>query len=508
MTAPSLSKKFDRLVNAPYSGLLLALTVLTLLFLPVFYTNYAFLDEAYQLWHNKDDSNFTMDLVQGRWLTGLIFLKSFSSTSSISGLKIMRIISFFSWALFLEEFFRLGGKWRKLIAFDKLLLTMGGLYIACSLSLAVYIGWGVCLQIGIACLLSLWSGHLYFISIMGNKGKAPVIVLRFLLIVILAIVSLFMYQVSFGAFLLPFALYMVANRSAASLRVIVLGIGAYLLMTLLYYLLFRCSLSWYSVSPGPRATLSFDLLGKLGFFFSAPLSQAFSLNFLYNMHSIPSQAFPILVIAAWLTIFFKKDTGRPREKIRFVPLFIALCMFIYLPVLVAKEDFASYRTMFVLNLVVTFLLIDIFLSLIRQAKFRNFFIIALLCCFIGVGFRNFRYNFIDPLRDEYRLLSQVVNDRYVPSVRTIYFLRPAEDLFRPAYGINAFKDEFGVPSTFKDWTPESLMKQLIFERTKDRAAADGTRVIQFTDREAFTAEENRRQPDALYVDMEAIFHRQ
>lgn len=508
MTVATFSQKFNRLINAPYAGLLLALTVLTLLFFPVFYSNYAYLDEAYQLWHNRDDSNFTMDLVQGRWLTGIIFLKSFSSISSISGLKIMRMISFFSWALFLEEFFRLGEKWRKLFGFDKLLLTTGGLYIACSLSVAIYIGWGSCLEIGIACLLALWSGHLFFISVIGNKEKSPVLFFRAVLIIITALLSLFMYQISFAAFLLPFALYLVTRRSAASLKIILSGIGIYLILILLYYLLFRLSLAWYSILPSHRASLSLNMLDKLGFFFSTPLSQAFSLNFLYNMHSIPSQAFPMLAIAAWLTIFFNKDHGRSREKIRFVPLFIALCMFIYLPVLVAGEDFASYRTMFVLNLVVTFLLIDTFLSLMRTARSKNIFILGLLCCFIGVGYRHFRYNFIDPLKDEYRLLSRYVSDRYTPSIHNIYFLRPPEGLFHPVYGINAFKDEFGVPSTFKDWTPESLMKQLIFERTKDRAAADSATVIQYTDRTAFAAEENRRQPDALYVDMEAIFHLQ
>ncbi len=506
MTVPHLPKKLDRLVNAPYAGLLLALTVLTLLFLPVFYANYAYLDEAYQLWHNRDDSNFTMDLVQGRLLTGLIFLKAFSSISSIAGLKIMRILSFFSWALFLVEFFRLGEKWRKLIGFDRSLLMISGLYIACTPSLAVYIGWGVCLQIGIACLLSLWSGHLCFISIMGKKGKTPVMMLRVLLIVLTALVSLFMYQVTFAAFLLPFALYLVTRRSAASLKVILSGIGAYLILILLYYLLFRCSLSWYSVPPSPRASISFDPLGKLGFFFSAPLSQAFSLNFLYNMHSIPSQAFPILAIAAWLVIFFKTDTGRPREKIRFVPLFIVLCMFIYLPVLVASENFASYRTMFVLNLVVAFLLIDIFLSLMRTARSKNIFILGLFCCFIGVGFRNFRNNFIDPLRAEYGLLRQWVDTHYDRSIRTVYFMRPAEDLFHPLFGINAYKDEFGVPSTFKDWTPESLIKQLIFEKTKNRAVADSTTVIQFTDKAAYAREIKHPQPNSLNIDVEGIFY--
>jgi hypothetical protein len=505
MTASSLYERFDRLLNARFTGLFLSLSVLILLFKPVFYAHYAFLDEAYQLWHNRDDSNFTMDLVQGRLLTGLIFLKTFASIPTIAGLKIMRIISFFSWALFLVEFFRLGEKWRRVIGFDRSLLTISGVYIASSLSLAIYIGWGVCLQIGLACLLGLWAGHLLFITIMGQGEKTRIILLRMISILILSLLSFFLYQPAFAMFLFPLAVYLIIRRSGASLRILLTGVGTYLILTLLYYLLFRYSLKGFSVPPSSRAGISLDPLGKLGFFFSAPLSQAFSLNFLYNMHSILSQAFPILMIAAWLILYIKMDPAAIGKKMIFISLFLVLCMCIYLPVLVARENFASYRTMFVFNLVVTFFLTDLFLSLFRSVKWKALFSAALLCCFIGVGYRNFRLNFIDPLREEYGLLRQFVDTHYDHSIRTVYFMRPAEDLFHPRFGINAYKDEFGVPSTFRDWTPESLLKQVIFENTGDRALADSTAIIQFTDRASFTAQQNKRQPDALYIDMEAIF---
>jgi hypothetical protein len=504
MTTHALSEKFNHLLNARFTGLILSLLVLTILFQPIFYSNFAYLDEAYQLWHNRDNSNFMMDLVQGRPLTGLIFLKIFASISTIAGLKIMRIISFFSWVLFLVEFFRLGEKWRQSIGFDRSLLNIGGLYIACSLSLAIYIGWGVCLHVGAACLLSLWSGHLFFITIMADRNNIQTILFRLVLILLLGLISLFLYQVAFGMFLFPLALYLIIRRSEASLRVTLSWIGSYLILTLLYYLLFRFSLKLYAVEPSDRAGLTIDPSGKLGFFFSAPLSQAFCLNFLYNMHSIISQSFPILMIVTWLILYIKNEIASVWKKIIFILQFIIVCMFIYLPVMVAKENFASYRTMFVLNLVVTILLVDLFLSLFRSVKSKALFVAVLLCSFVAVGFRNFRYNFIGPLSAEYGLLRQYIDTEYNRSLRTVYFIRPAENLFYPRCGVNAYKDEFGVPSTFKDWTPESLVKQIIFERTKDRALANSITVIQYTDRNAFTTQQDQRKPDALYIDMEAI----
>jgi hypothetical protein len=56
--------------------------------------NYAYLDEIHQLWHNDDNSNFLMFHTQGRWLTGLLFKKLFSSISTIEQLKYLKVFSF------------------------------------------------------------------------------------------------------------------------------------------------------------------------------------------------------------------------------------------------------------------------------------------------------------------------------------------------------------------------------------------------------------------------------
>ncbi len=519
MNVTPINDGLGRLLNKPYMGLLLSLSALTILFLPVFYSDYAFLDEAHQLWHNQDGSDYSMFLVQGRWLTGLIFSRSFAALSAISGIKILRILSFFSWAIFLEEFFRLGEKWRQRIVFDRSLLTLGGIYIACSLSLAIYIGWASCFEVGLASLLGLWSGHLFF-TLLDDKlqsqpgkgngapmpGSTPLTAIRILLILATALAALFMYQVAFALFLLPLACYLIAKKSAASTRMILAGIGAYLALSILYYLLFHISLKQGSAVAADRTSISMDFGGKLGFFFSAPLSQAFCLNFLYNMHSVVSQAFPILVMAGWVIAYMLTDKNSPGKKIRFVALFIVFCMFLYLPVLVARENFASYRTMFVLNLAVSLLIIDALLYLFRAKRTGNLLLTGLLCCFIAVGFRNFRYNFLDPLNKEYQWVGNDFNTRYDAAIRTIYFLRPAEDLFYPGFHIHPFKDEFGVPSTFKDWTPEPLMKQFILERTNNRSLADSTRLIQFTDRTASEAETKNPHPHALYIDVEGIFN--
>ena len=70
-----------------------------LVYFQVFFADYAYLDEIHQLWHNDDNSNFLMFHTQGRWLTGLLFKKLFSSISRIEQLKYLRIFSFTGWIL-------------------------------------------------------------------------------------------------------------------------------------------------------------------------------------------------------------------------------------------------------------------------------------------------------------------------------------------------------------------------------------------------------------------------
>jgi hypothetical protein len=493
--------------NKPLAGFVLSLAVLLVLFAPIFYTDYAFLDEAHQLWHNKDGSNYSVFFGQGRWLLAIMSNRLMQQIPSISGLKTVRLLSLFSWVLFLAAFFHLGKKWQCLIGFNEWLLPLSGVYIASSLSVAVYIGWGACFEAGIAGIFGLWSGHLLFVPLITGNRPFAISPGRIFLIILTGFCSLFMYQIVFAAMLLPLAFYLIEKRSEASFRIAALGTGAYLVITILYYLVFLLTLKQGSGTASDRAGISMDIFGKLGFFFSAPLSQGFSLNLLMNLHSILSQAFPIIMIAGWLSAYLLADKHTAAKKWSFIFLFILFCMLVYLPVLAAKENFASYRTMFVLNLVVTWLILDTGLRLTRSKKRETILAIAILFFLFGIGFRNFRSNFIDPLKEEYRVVNNYFNIGYHPGIRVIYFLRPAENMFYERYKINPFKDEFGVPSTFKDWTPEPLMKQMVLEKTNDRVLAENTAVIQFTNRPAFEAEEKNRRPEALYVDVESLFDR-
>jgi hypothetical protein len=485
----------------PYIPPSISLLILFVVFYPVFFADYAYTDEAHQLWHNDDNSNFIMFFEQGRGLTGLIIKKLFSTYTTISELKWVRVISFAGWVLAVIVWNVVLNSWKKVFHLNEHWAFFLSLCLPCSISVAIAIGWGSCVELFLAFMLGLVSGHLLFINIYGKKGLgiSPV---KIVAVVLLALGSLSLYQPMFGAFLLPFFLYHMHNRFKKVDRVTYWGVGFYVAISALYYLLFKYSLVLYGIGAGDRTALSLNPLEKISFFFSQPLAQAFSFNFLYNMHGIFSQAFYPVMFATWLfSVFAFEREQKLLYKFAYIGRVLALMMLIYVSVLVPKENFASYRTMLCLNLAGTLLLVDVMLRLVKNSKLKNAFPYVAGGIVVVVAWCNFNLNFIRPLKKEYKALHAYFQQHYDSTKTTVYFVRPKDDLFKTLYSQNVYKDEFGLPSAHKDWTPEPLIKQMIFEATGNREKAKQATVINL----AFEERENAKvEPGSFIIDEETI----
>ena len=475
--------------------------LLFFIFWPVFFGNYAYTDEAHQLWHNDDNSNFIMFFEQGRGLTGLIIKKLFTSFTTISELKWIRIISFAGWVLAVMVWNVVLNSWKKIFNLNEHWVFFLSVCLPGSISVAIAIGWASCVELFLAFILGLVSGHLLVVDIYGKKEKriSPV---KFTVVVILALGSLSLYQPMFGAFLLPFFLHHMNNRYKKIDRVTYWGIGSYLAISLLYYILFKYSLTLYGIGAGDRTALSLQPLEKISFFFSQPLAQAFSFNFLYNMHGIFSQAFYPLMFATWLFSVFAFDKEQKLlYKFAYIGRVLLLMMLIYVSVLMPKENFASYRTMLCLNLAGTMLLVDVIMRLAKNSKIKNIIPYLAGGIVVIVAWCNFNLNYSRPLNKEYQAIHTYFQQHYDSSKTTVYFVRPKDDLFKTLYNQNVYKDEFGLPSGHKDWTPEPLIKQMIFESTGDREKAKQTAIINL----AFEERDNAKaEAGSLIIDEEKI----
>jgi hypothetical protein len=484
----------------------IALLASFLIYYPVFFADYAFTDEAHQLWYNNDRSNFVMFLNQGRLITGWLIDASFGNMDSVSDIKWLRIFSFATMILFIVLYAVLSKKLFDDLNIDRKVWALSVVFIPCSLSAAIYVGWASCAEIFLATLAAFLSGYFLFKKVNTRENYLQVSTFTLAISLFFALISLFTYQTAFGLFLLPFFLYFIKNKTSKIDRTIIIGVGFYLACYVVYYFLFKYSLKVYNVPPSTRASINIDPLGKLSFFFSYPLAQAFSFNFLYNARSILSQLFYPLVILFWVISLFmqmgKKNVGKIIGQ-----LFIcfALLILAYLPLMISIESFASYRTMFALNFLVFVMICDLLISFFKSDRIKAVVTGVTAVIFFAVAFYNYHFNFSKPVEKEYAALRTYFMDNYQEGTEAIFFVRPPVSLFKSAFGVNYYTDEFGYPSTEKDWTAEPLLKQLVFEKTKNREKPKQVsfEILPADASASFTVTDTT--VNVLIIDMRAVF---
>jgi hypothetical protein len=485
----------------------LPVLVLLVIFYPLFLVNFGYLDDFYLLWHNGKEETFAVWLSYGRFLTGLMMEKIISSLTTIDGLKYCRIISVAGWAVAICIYVKVALQWVRYNLIDSRLVLISAVYLACSLSVAIANGWGgTCFEMFITFTFGLLSGHLLYAQLKKHNKIQAVPIPMLLLVLLLGLLCLFTYQIGIGMFLIPFFLHFNNRKFEKPDRILITGVISMLMIVGLYFLLYKLQMG----SGGPeRATLELNIFKKISFFFGVPTAQAFSFNFLFNLRSIVSQAFYIAVIAVWVVNAFVMQRNKPvLNKIIYLAVSLVLLMLIYLPVMASVESFSSYRTMTALNLAAVLMLLNMGINWIKPGAWQNRFAIAAILIFTGVGYYNFHTNFLNPLVKEYTLVRANVEKQYTPGINKVYFLRPPEDLYKQQYHINAYRDEFGVPLTFKDWVPEPLVKQIIYEKTHDKEIAKKVEVVMFDNgqAEAFNKQAALKEEHTMAVDAAALFN--
>ena len=445
---------------------------------------------------------------QGRWLTGLLFQKLFSSISNIEQLKLFRIFSVIGWMMTTVTWSAIFKKWVEWLNMSKQTWGLGSLYFVCSISVCIYIGWASCMEIFLAVLAALLSGHLFFKNLYDRKGANLRRSIIFLSLV-LGIVSLFIYQSAFGIFLLPFFLHYVRVKRAKPDKKLLVGIAFYFLTYVVYYFLFKYSLSAYHLEAAERTQVHFDLLKKISFFFAGPFPQGFSMNLLFLARSVFSQIFYVLIFVGWVLVVFKSNKDNSvAANLGFIVFILVLLALIYLPVMIAAENFPSYRTLFPFNLAVFVMVADNLLQIFRNEKIKKLFAWGMATWLLLTAIYTFNFQYINPLKKEYKVLRDFFEVNYTPAIRSVYFIRANKFLFNAEFRTNVYRDEFGAPSTYRDWVPEPMVKQLIFELTKNRKIGEGTSVIQFETAELFKQANVPMDDTALLIDMNRLFKQQ
>lgn len=478
-----------------------------LIYFPVFSADYAYLDEIHQLWHNDDRSNFAMFLTQGRWLTGLLFQKLFASIHTIAQLKGLRLFSLAGWMVTALVWTAILQTWVRLLGFPKAVWWLGAVYVVCSIPVVVYIGWASCFEVFLAVLAGLLSGHFLYTHLHRQQARpGHFFYIALFGALLLGLGSLFIYQTAFGAFLLPFFLHYVQRRLPKPDKIVITGVVFYIAVHVLYYFLFKYSLNAYGMQASTRTALQVAVLKKAAFFFSGPLPQGFSLNLLYSSKSVFSLVFYPAMILVWvISVFRRMRNTSIAAKLLFIAGVLLLLALIYLPVMIAAENFASYRTAFAFNLAVFLMVMEALLSWISNSKKRVVFTAVVCVALLGTGIYTYQFQFVMPLKQEYGVLKKFMQTHYTDRITQVHFIRAGKYLFEPRYRTTVYRDELGVPSTYRNWVPEPLVKQLVLEQTGNRKQAEAVQVQQYENEPLFQQAKPTGGSTALLINMNRLF---
>jgi hypothetical protein len=469
------------------------------IFAPVFTADYLYLDEAFQLWRRDSDRNYQLFAPAGRLFSGIYFQEAYSFISTVEEVKWLRIISLAGWILCSWLLFHFSKQWCHRLNLPPALPFLLSVFCICSSSVTIYVAWSSCGQIFLAFLTGLLSGHILFITLM-DPGKS-----RFNIVwaILFGMISLLIYQTAYGIFVVPFLLLWLSGNVPEKRKGMITGVIVHFGIYLLYYLVFllyRNTLTDYD----DRTELVFQPLKKIGFFFGNPFSQAWSLNMLVNLHNVFSQAVPVVLLTTWLALFVKQSTPRKTKPVLIQLAGVILILAIsYLPSLIANQNFSSYRTLISLSLCVFILFTLAVLKAIQQQPKKLAFIIGLPVLFFIIALLNYNRKFRGPLQKEYAALKQLPVMSQAKKEDTILFVRADSKLFQRLYGVKSYKDEFGSPSTYRDWVPENLTRQLIKENNSVEVARN-IPFYQFADEAAYRDSIKVTPGNSYVIDMNEV----
>jgi hypothetical protein len=483
--------------------LLCLIASILLIYYPVFTTEYLYTDEANQLWDAATRLNFETSVPQGRFLTYKIFEWVFSPIHTVHQVIYARLFSFFGWMLCLPVWYYVINKVVDKNGLPKQLVLLTIVYLVSMPPFIIYVGWSACMEMFIACLSALLAGFVLYQGIRLNGNTVELSNKRILLSLVTGVASLFIYQHCFGCFFIPFFIHFIATKKVS--KTIYIGFVFSLVIFVVYFLAFKYTLNVYALPASSRGAFATNPINKLLFFFSKPLATAFHFTYIFTEKSFWGLVVYGLILSGWLTatLIMQRTKSLP-DKLIYLFVLVAFAMFADLPSLIVQENYSSNRTLFALDMIAFLLVAETIFALIKKENTRNTVACVLSIFFLVNAWYNYHKQLIDPLQVEYSLLKNVITTQYQPGITTIYFISPDENAFKEKYGVTPSWDEFGIPSTAKNWAPEPIIKQLIFEKTGDRKSAEKITVKSWPSKLAFENSGTILPQGGLLIDMEAM----
>jgi hypothetical protein len=430
----------------------------------------------------------------------------FGAANTIADITFIRIFSFAGWLLCLPVWYVVI---KKSVAKEQTyqwLPFFTCLYLVTSLPFAISIQWASCLELFLANTTGLLSGFLILRAIRFTDNKLRIAPLPAIAGLAVGVVSMFTYQTSTGCFLIPFLVYYITSDATNKDKVMLTGLAGFLLVYVCYFPLYKLSLWAYHMPHNDRTSIYINPMDKLQFFFSHPLERSFWFNAIIYEASAMGRALYKIMLVGWMVAAFVRFGKDYVKAIKYIVLVFAVFMLSYLPLLIVKENYASNRTMLALDVCVWLVLLEMVLYFIKKKAFLQVGGIVIGCTLVTLAWYNLRYQFLQPVTNEYTSIKEYIQQHYHTGIKTMYVIRPSEDAFAKRYNVHTNMDEYGVPSTFFVWTMEYFPRQVIYEITHDKGPAVQLELKHWENMESFSKSGQTVADSVLMLNLPVILN--
>ncbi len=428
-----LSKLLNISLNYQYMVLLL---FMLFVYHNIFLT-YGFSDDYAILWDAKFSEQFTLMIQGGRLFYALLAKFLFATAYSVENLRYIRIIGLLgAWGVSVILFqYMLWLKWDKVIA---LLISF---LIIVTPSFALYISWAATCLAPWAFLFSALSSIL-LIKYLNSHSLVLRIMIVFLSIILMEC-SLFIYQPSATAFLIPLILYVIAKPMMPIKQITVLT-SVFLFSFVLYLYLFKLSLTILGLPKLDRATLNPHFIMDGLRFFYKDLKQILRLNFIFVNKTMRH----ILTATGYVALIFfiyRRGWKTHAKKMPYVSLFFLVLALplTNLPRIASSEISTCYR-----SFSVTSVFVVIADCCIMNSRIINRIAVSLL--FLSMTFtcyNNINNKHIKLQVEEYKLVYNEMKKVIKLNPKEVVIIRPDKHSLTS----DVYKDEYGFTSNRAQW---------------------------------------------------------
>jgi hypothetical protein len=224
------------------------------------------------------------------------------------------------------------------------------------------------------------------------------------------------------------------------------------------FLAYKIGLSLYrDILPPGRSTLTHDIPGKLDYFFRAPLHDALQFSKLWP---VPYLSWIVgAFIGSGLFLYFR---GPLRRRLLLLGLAVIMVPGIYLPNLLAAENWGAYRTQLGLA---SLLMVYAFFALHGWARTLGTLgavdwllpIAATLACMTAT--HNLIRYYAEPQMTELRIMRAQLAGLKLAKVTKLNVIGSTADS-----ALNgALRDEFGLPSSAQPWSQVPMAYSVVYE---------------------------------------------